>query len=182
MHRSINYFALDESDVSFEVGDRGVCTGAKALQTLYANQYGSAPLEGNLLVQYVTTGSIQIAGDGKTAKGMWRCLHVEAIAQGQGKGEPVPMWACGVYAVDFIKKGTQWKIWHLHWFRNVKVWDKTWAFAGALLNLHDLGTTIYHNPYTVEGVQDSIPPCPLPYEHYDGQEWMITDQSKLWEG
>ncbi|KIV81107.1 hypothetical protein PV11_08554 [Exophiala sideris] len=106
MHRSINYFALDESDVSFEIGDRGVYTGAKALQTLYANQYGSAPLQGNLLVQYVTTGSIQIAGDGKTAKGMWRCLHVEAIAQGQGKGEPVPMWACGVYAGEAPSSAT----------------------------------------------------------------------------
>lgn len=98
MHRSINYFALDEPDVSFEVGDRGVYTGAAALKTLYADQYGSAPLKGNLLIQYVTTGSIQIAGDQKTAKGMWRCLHVESISPREGDGEPEPVWACGAYA------------------------------------------------------------------------------------
>lgn len=140
MHKSISFFALDEPDVSFEVGDRGVYTGKEALTTLFADQYGSAVLKGNLLIQLLTTGSVQVAGDGKTAKGIWRGLIVEAVMPKDGGGDPVPIWACGAYAgepstratlhtlntpdlcaVDFIKKGSEWKIWHPHWFRTIKV-------------------------------------------------------------
>jgi hypothetical protein len=97
MAKSIEFLALDEPDVSVEVGDRGVYKGPEAITTLYKDQYGSAALKGNLLVQYVTTGSIQIAGDRKTAKGMWRCLQIEAVVPREGGGEPDPIWASGAY-------------------------------------------------------------------------------------
>ncbi|KAJ5657125.1 uncharacterized protein N7484_000774 [Penicillium longicatenatum] len=184
----IHFFALDEPDVSFEVGDRGIFKGKDAITSLFVSQYGAAVLKGNLLVQLVTTGSVQVAGDGKTAKGMWRCLHLESVMPADGNGEPDPIWASGAYAVDFIRKGTEWKIWHLHWFRTIKcshydgwVRDKKWQFPGALPNSPEIGATTYHNPYTPDSVQDSIPPCPLPYEKYDGQEWMVTDQADLWK-
>ncbi|OCL04569.1 hypothetical protein AOQ84DRAFT_225835 [Glonium stellatum] len=50
MHRSIQYFALDEPDVSFEIGDRGAYKGAEVLQTLFRDQFGAAVLKGNLLI------------------------------------------------------------------------------------------------------------------------------------
>lgn len=98
MHNSIHFFALDEPDVSFEVGDRGVFKGKDAITSLFVSQYGAAVLKGNLLVQLVTTGSVQVAGDGKTAKGMWRCLHLESVMPADGNGEPDPIWASGAYA------------------------------------------------------------------------------------
>lgn len=102
MPNSIYFFALDEPDVSFEVGDRGVFKGRDAITSLFVKQYGSAVLKGNLLVQLVTTGSIQIAGDGRTAKGMWRCLHLESVMPADGDGEPDPIWASGAYAGKWI--------------------------------------------------------------------------------
>lgn len=45
----------------------------------------------------------------------------------------------------------------------------------------ELEPTTYHNPYTPESIQDSVPPCPLPYDTYDGPNWMNVDQAELWK-
>lgn len=45
----------------------------------------------------------------------------------------------------------------------------------------DLEPTTYHNPYTPESTQDSVPPAPKPYSTYDGPEWMIQDQAEYWK-
>ena len=81
-----------------EVSDRGVYRGAKALKTLFTNQYSSTSKNGNHLIQFVTTPSIEVAGDRKIAKGMWRCLHLESVMPPSGAGDPDPIWAAGAYA------------------------------------------------------------------------------------
>lgn len=54
----------------------------------------------------VTTGLVQLAGDGKTAKGLWYFIGHETVP---GKA----MWVTGKVAIDFIKEGGAWKIWHV---------------------------------------------------------------------
>lgn len=99
MHKTLHFFALDEPDVSVEVGDRGLYRGKEALTTLFAEQFGSAALKGNLLFPFLTTGGmVQVAGDGKTAKGTWRSPSVQAVMPKDGKGEPQPIWLFGAYA------------------------------------------------------------------------------------
>ncbi|KAL3447699.1 hypothetical protein BJX65DRAFT_307760 [Aspergillus insuetus] len=187
MPKTLSFFALDEPDVSVEVGDRGLYRGRAALETLFQDQFGSAALKGNLLFPFLTTGMVEVAGDGKTAKGTWRSPSVQAVIPKEGQGEPEPIWLFGSYAVDFIKKNNEWKIWHFHWFRTIKcnhekgwIKDQSWQNAGPLADSPDLEPTTYHNPYTPESVQDSVPPCPRPYETYDGPQWMRTDQAELW--
>lgn len=53
---------------------------------------------------------IEIAADGKTAKGLWYCWgsHAEVTPTG-----PHANWTWGFYAADFIREGDKWKIWHL---------------------------------------------------------------------
>lgn len=138
MHKTLYFFALDEPDVSVEVGDRGVYRGANALKTLFQEQFGSAALKGNLLFPFLTTGGmVQVAGDGKTAKGTWRSPCVQAVKK-PGEDHLTPIWLFGSYAgefecfrrqqdqaltrvVDFIRKPDGWKIWHFHWYRTIKV-------------------------------------------------------------
>lgn len=98
MHKTPSFFALDEPDVSVEVGDRGLYRGREALMTLFEEQFGSASLKGNLLFPFLTTGSIQIAVDGKTAKGVWRSPCAQAVMPKDGNGEPDPIWLFGAYA------------------------------------------------------------------------------------
>ncbi len=54
----------------------------------------------------VTTGLVELAGDGKTAKGIWYSIGQETVP---GKA----MWVTGKVAIDFIKEGDSWKIWHV---------------------------------------------------------------------
>ena len=100
-----------------------------------------------------------------------------------GEDRPTPLWSFGAYAVDFIRIGAQWKIWHLHWMRTIKCrYDTGWvddlsmAFGGPVPAREGVEPTRYHNPYTPTAVQDSIPPRPMPYDTWDGEGWAIREQ------
>jgi hypothetical protein len=180
LDRQAAFYALDEPDVSVEVGDRGVFRGPEAVKQLFGATFSNPILEGILLVHYLATPMVEVAGDGKTAKGVFRSPGIEAIASPDGK-ERIPVWSFGAYAIDFIKKGGEWKIWHLHWFRQVKskykeawVEDLSMAYAPTP-PAPELGPTTYHNPYTPATIQESIPSCPEPYETWDGESWAVVE-------
>lgn len=62
------------------------------------------------------TPVIEIAGDGQTAKGMWYCRGSYADLTPSG---PLSYWTFGCYAVDFIKEGEDWKIWHMLYLEDI---------------------------------------------------------------
>jgi len=67
---------------------------------------------GQLLLHNLTTACIEVAGDGKTAKGMW--YSPGAMANLDAKtGVPNQVWMWERYGADFVKEDGQWKIWHL---------------------------------------------------------------------
>lgn len=53
---------------------------------------------------------IEVAEDGKTAKGFWQTIGPAYLLN---NGNPYASMAFEKYAVDFIKEDGQWKIWHL---------------------------------------------------------------------
>ncbi|MCC7462258.1 MAG: nuclear transport factor 2 family protein [Gammaproteobacteria bacterium] len=61
-----------------------------------------------------STPIIEIAGDGKTAKGIWESpgLHFSAEIRG-GRISKRGGWFWEKYAADFVKEEGEWKIWHL---------------------------------------------------------------------
>lgn len=66
---------------------------------------------GYMAVHPLTTPLIEIAGDGKTAKGLWYCIGQETSRKPDGTSDPV--WFSEKVGADFIKEGDEWKIWHL---------------------------------------------------------------------
>ncbi len=64
---------------------------------------------GSSMMHTNSTPVIEVAGDGRTAKGMWYSIGQVTQTPG-GRQTPVYMWER--YAVDFINEGGQWKIWH----------------------------------------------------------------------
>lgn len=66
---------------------------------------------GCLVSHPVSTGLVELAGDGKTAKGIWYSIGQETTANPDGTG--TALWEPGKVAYDFIKEGDEWKIWHL---------------------------------------------------------------------
>lgn len=69
--------------------------------------YATRPSGTGVLQSYpISTGLVELAGDGKTAKGLWYCIGQETVP---GKAT----WITGKVAMDFIKEGDGWKIWHV---------------------------------------------------------------------
>ncbi|NCP18985.1 MAG: nuclear transport factor 2 family protein [Erythrobacter sp.] len=88
---------------------------------------------GKLLFHYITTPVIEVAGDGKTAKGLWIVNGLESGLTAPEHAANMPdwmfepnvevdgkkVWMHNVYlkyGIDFIKQDGEWKIWHFHCF------------------------------------------------------------------
>ena len=59
----------------------------------------------------VTTPMLYIAGDGKTARGLWYSAGQETIMQADGTAKAY--WTMDNMSADFVKENGDWKIWHL---------------------------------------------------------------------
>ena len=71
---------------------------------------------GDFLFHTLTTPIIEVAGDGKTAKGMWYSPGIFIGATKGTDGKSGGIYFYEKYGVDFIKEGDQWKIWHIQMF------------------------------------------------------------------
>jgi hypothetical protein len=81
---------------------------------------------GTLVTHTLTTAIIEVARDGKTAKGVW---YSPGQVTEVGKDlKPMAMWMWEKYGVDFVKEDGEWKIWHIHMFYDFAVPPGTsWA-------------------------------------------------------
>lgn len=181
IHQAVDFFALELPEVSAEMGDRGVYVGEAGIRELFVGRFPMEPM-GNLLIHYIATPMIEVAGDGQSARGVWRSPGVEAVRP-DSDSAPVPLWSFGAYAGDFVHLHGEWKIRHLQWFRTIKCsFDKGWvddlsmAFGGPLSDSPNVRPATYHNPYTPESTQQPVPPCPPPYESYEGFGWATQPQ------
>ena len=68
--------------------------------------FGVGPLE----LKPMSMPVIAIAEDGETAKGMWYSRGSYAKITKSG---PTAYWTWGVFCVDFVREGGEWKIWHM---------------------------------------------------------------------
>ena len=71
---------------------------------------------GQFLIHTLTTPIIEIAGDGKTAKGMWYSPGIFIGATNGTDGKAGGIYFYEKYGVDFIKEDGQWKIWHIQMY------------------------------------------------------------------
>jgi len=93
-------------------------TAFKALQEAYPELADldpeTADIGGEFAMHTSTTPVIEIAGDGKTAKGMWYSPGIGLTPHANGKSVTVgSIFFWEKYAGDFIKENGVWKIWHL---------------------------------------------------------------------
>jgi len=74
--------------------------------------YGIGPFK----VKPMACPVIEIAEDGKTAKGLWYCQGAYSEVEASG---PVAHWTWGYFAVDFVREEEDWKILHMMHFNDV---------------------------------------------------------------
>lgn len=65
---------------------------------------------GSMLIHSLTTPYVEVAGDGKTAQGMWYAPGQVTVAHPDSVDA---LYMYEKYATDFIKEDGEWKIWHL---------------------------------------------------------------------
>lgn len=117
-----------------------------------------------------STGKVELAGDGKTAKGIWYSISQETTSLSDGTAKA--LWMMEKMAIDFLKEDGEWKIWHL-----VIATDLT-SEAGADYSEQPVYTDLNTDPVAVEfgtptipmlthdvtfNWWDDYPPMPRPY-------------------
>lgn len=195
-----NYWSLAE-DVSLGVNE-GFYSGAEAVKGYYDAIYAQTKLESELIRKKYPTrlGAksedeiygvgvlharplenpvIEIAGDNKTAKGIW-CTHamnVELTPAGQ-----VSFWEWAHIAIDFRKEDGQWRIWHMLYLRDLYLPSgQSWADSAPKYDFPDdelyaeLRSFQFPKPniavtlrqtYHTHRSQSAFPEYPEPYEAF----------------
>ena len=163
---TIKKFYVDEQD-------RQNREGLEKLKKVYPDvevtpeNYGM----GVLNTHPAATPCIEVAGDGKTAKGVW-------VSPGQvtgigDDGNPQAKWMWGKYAIDFVKEDGKWKIWHLQRYYDFAVpVNESWADPRPEFESHkpmevDRPAPVYYKPYSAKTVPQYLPVPPEPYETFD---------------
>jgi hypothetical protein len=146
---------------------------------------------GGLWMHGMCTPIIEVAADGKTARGLWLMIGAESAAE---KGKALwADWTFGQFAMDFIKEGGEWKIWRYNTTGLVYTpFEKGWHVENMKLTVDSLsGKDIAGEkpwPTATPNVPDefkpdrpathaymwrpdtlieNIPPVPLPYKTWD---------------
>jgi hypothetical protein len=171
----VELFAKKAPDVRAEMSF-GVYDGYEGIQRCYAKFHAEKVVgPGTMAVHALTTPVIEVAGDGKTAKGVW-------ISPGHITGGPFTPdgsikahWAWLRYGNDFILEDGEWKIWHLHVFGMFMCpFEKSWAEVGDQHQNPVLPpeyapdrppTSKWHYDPKTETILEPVPPSP--YESFD---------------
>jgi hypothetical protein len=113
---------LFAADGTLEVGGHGVYVGRDHILA-YLRTYGpEMPQQGRLFDHMQLQPVIDVAPDGRTAKGRWHMFAQEAVY-----GE-YARWGLGIYENDYVKDNGVWKIQHLHLFTTMYTpYEDGWA-------------------------------------------------------
>jgi len=173
-------FAHKAPDVSAEIANWGKWEGQENVKTFFYKVLGgdvkAEDRVGMMMLHQLDTPCIQVAGDGKTAKGVWYSPGNESsVDKKTGKGSA--SWCWSYIAADFLKEDGEWKIWHYHCYALFKTpFDKPWTEL-----TDDTATspptyaegegpnksTTYFKEYRTNNVRELVPAPPMTYETFD---------------
>lgn len=113
-----------------------------------------------------TTPLIEIAYDGKTAKGLWYVFGATTEIYSDG---PKAAWQFGRCGVDFVCEDGQWKIWHMQMATDIEAPVGGSLAAGLMPKKEGPAapapseTGEYYKSYSADFVSVVNPPLPEPY-------------------
>jgi hypothetical protein len=163
---------------SVEFHSMGLFREIEGVQKLYEVNMGGDRkfFPGGLFEHTLTTPVIEVAKDGRTAKGLWISPGHETFPNNEGKLEAHWMWC--KYAVDFLKEDETWKIWHYQVFMSFlcpfdKPWTEPMEGPGRPPMQNADGPTTYHKPYSLNSSPEYWPAPPDPYDTFEGSRSMV---------
>jgi hypothetical protein len=152
----MKYIAKKTPGVTVEIGARGVFEGvdgaretlvdveksfershAVGMRKLFPDVKFGSDHAGMLESELIGTPVIEVAGDGKTARGEWLSLMAVGKTH-EDDPKPQALWIWWKSAIDFVKEDGEWKIWHY------------------------LKNPYFATPYTKDWVENSLTLKPVP--------------------
>lgn len=112
------YVGLDAIRGYYQAISDNMAAKAVLLKKLFPKQLGDktdaeAFGAGEHFPRPLTTPLVEVAADGKTAKGLWQVMGADNSVTEYG---PLSTWNWGYVAADFVLEEDEWKIWHLQEF------------------------------------------------------------------
>lgn len=128
----LGHVAQKTSGVSIEISGRGVFEGyesarrtlvdteefyldlhAKGMKKTYPELELDNKADGFMVLYHTGSPVIEVAGDGKTAKGVWSTLMLTSKTYDM-VAAPEAKWMWYKIAADFVKENGEWKVWHYY--------------------------------------------------------------------
>lgn len=132
-------------------------------------------LRGVMCVSLLENEIVQVAEDGRTARGVWLSPGIETYGRSvrfeecTGRG----FWTYGKVAADFILEEGQWKLWHLRWYLVFRTeyhndWVLPHEYLGNILKdpACDYPPRTPVLQYDIDAVMDDGFEIPEPYETF----------------
>ena len=176
----------------------GSYQGFEGVKACYMKDHGdrSDPkvldsLKGAVMMHEMDTEVIEVAEDGKTAKGAWLSPGHETYVDGQvpgmkkeeGSGQAHAEWCWGKYAVDFIKDDNgEWKIWHMRLYPLFKCeYGESWVDTKQpepedYTFMSSQRSTSWWSYSPTEVYPANEPAIPWPYEKFEDVGITFMDQ------
>lgn len=99
-------------DIWIDCEGFGMFDGPSGIKTFFVDWHHSmeGDAKGIFSIHTLSSEIIEVAKDGKTARGLWYSPGAESRRAVGGGHEAYWIW--GLYAIDFIKEDGEWKFWH----------------------------------------------------------------------
>jgi hypothetical protein len=166
-------YAQKAPGVSSEVANFGAAVGLEGIRKKYSTFKGGGDKKGLLFTHPLTTPVIEVAGDGKTAKGLWISPGYET-QKDRETGEIMSCFCYTKYGCDFVKEDGKWKVWHYHVYRVfLTPWNKGFTENWELKReapkprYETQLPPTYDHPYSVDTELELVPAPPQPYETWE---------------
>ena len=91
----------------------GFYTGMDNIRSYYVDKHAAdlGDGKGTMNAFPLSTGLVELAEDGMSARGLWYCIGQTTAPNADGTA--CALWITGKVAIDFIKEGDVFKIWHI---------------------------------------------------------------------
>lgn len=101
---------FSDNTESVEIADYGVYKGKKGVKKFYLELLGGKPPRvGELSIGMIMQGVVDVEPDGKTAKGRWYCMMIEAKPTiSLHEGELRQLWGNGIFENEYVKENGKW--------------------------------------------------------------------------
>ena len=107
---------------SVEIADYGVYKGKKGVKKFYLELLGGKPPRvGELSIGMIMQGVVDVDSNGKTAKGRWYCMMIEAKPTiSIHEGELRQLWGNGIFENEYVKENGKWLFKKVFFFLNFR--------------------------------------------------------------